>query len=220
MAARRVPYSGRAMAPLTAMSSSRAGRIDPGLCASPPPGMVLRRGTVAHLADGVRAKRPGSSQSAGADANRILDGEHSAHPRSRVQLDGWFAFTGRRRIEAGARRGFFGRCVGAIQIRSDDRDARPAARRRKLLHRLRTRGVAVRLHHHGLQDLEKHIDRSSNRVALALVTLGLYIASSLLMQHSVGPQIWSMPVLAILGYGLALWFTLRLVRGISASGRL
>jgi len=90
----------------------------------------------------------------------------------------------------------------------------------KLLHRLRTRGVAVRLHHHGLQDLEMHIDRSSNRVAIALVTLGLYIASSLLMQHSVGPQIWGMPVLAILGYGLALWFTLRLVRGISASGRL
>jgi ubiquinone biosynthesis protein len=48
----------------------------------------------------------------------------------------------------------------------------------RLLYWLRTRGVAVRLHHHGLQDLERHIDRSSNRVALALVTLGLYIASS------------------------------------------
>jgi len=80
--------------------------------------------------------------------------------------------------------------------------------------------VAVRLHHHGLQDLEKDIERSSNRVALLLVTLGLYIASSLLMQHSVGPEIWGMPPLAIVGYGLALWFTLRLFRGISASGRL
>jgi ubiquinone biosynthesis protein len=66
----------------------------------------------------------------------------------------------------------------------------------------------------------RHADRSSNRVALALATLGLYIASSLLMQQSVGPQIWGMPLLAILGDGLALWFTLRLVRGISASGRL
>ncbi|MEW6353537.1 MAG: AarF/UbiB family protein [Pseudomonadota bacterium] len=89
-----------------------------------------------------------------------------------------------------------------------------------LVRRLRTEGLQLRLHHHGLEDLESHIDRSSNRMALALVTLGLYIAASLLMQHSLGPRLGEVPMLAVFGYALALWFTFRLVRGISRSGRL
>jgi hypothetical protein len=32
------------------------------------------------------------------------------------------------------------------------------------------------------------------------------------MQHSIGPRIADMPLLAIFGYGLAFWFTLPLVR--------
>lgn len=77
------------------------------------------------------------------------------------------------------------------------------------------------LHHEGLETLEQHLDRAGNRVSLALVTLGLYIAASLLMQHSVGPRLFGqMPILAALGYGLALWFTFRIARGISRSGRL
>lgn len=80
-------------------------------------------------------------------------------------------------------------------------------------------GLSVRLQ--GLDGLEEHIDRSSNRVALALVTLGLYIAGSLLMQHSIGPRLYGeVPALAAVAYGLALWFTFRLVRGIARSGRL
>ncbi len=82
-------------------------------------------------------------------------------------------------------------------------------------------GLGLNLRLHGLEGLETHLDRSSNRIALALVTLGLYIAGSLLMLHSVGPRLYDdVPVLAALAYALALWFTLRLARGISRSGRL
>jgi ubiquinone biosynthesis protein len=82
-------------------------------------------------------------------------------------------------------------------------------------------GLGLSLRLHGLEDLETHLDRSSNRVALALVTLGLYIAGSLLMLHSVGPRLYDdIPALAALAYALALWLTLRLTRGISRSGRL
>ncbi|HFN7151040.1 TPA: AarF/ABC1/UbiB kinase family protein, partial [Pseudomonas aeruginosa] len=56
------------------------------------------------------------------------------------------------------------------------------------------------------------IDRLGRRVALALVTLGLYIASSLLMQHGVGPRWGDMPVLALLGYALAIRFTFSIAR--------
>jgi ubiquinone biosynthesis protein len=56
------------------------------------------------------------------------------------------------------------------------------------------------------------IDRLGRRIALALVTLGLYIASSLLMQHAVGPRWGDMPVLALLGYALAIRLTFFIAR--------
>lgn len=86
------------------------------------------------------------------------------------------------------------------------------------IHRIRATGLELQLQHGGLEELERRIDRGSNR--LALVTLGLYIAASLLMQHSIGPRLGEMPLLAAAGYALALWFTFRLARGIARSGML
>jgi ubiquinone biosynthesis protein len=85
----------------------------------------------------------------------------------------------------------------------------------------REEGFRLSLRLHGLEGLEAHLDRSSNRLALALVTLGLYIAGSILMLNSLGPRIYhDVPALAALAYALALWFTFRLARGIARSGRL
>lgn len=88
------------------------------------------------------------------------------------------------------------------------------------LYQLRANGIEMKIRHHGLDDFERHVDRSSNRVALALVILGLFIAASILMTGHVGPSWAGMPLLALLGYALALWFTWRLVTGITRSGRL
>lgn len=82
----------------------------------------------------------------------------------------------------------------------------------RLLHRLRTEGVELSVRHHGLEALHGELARGSSRVALALVTLGLYVAASLLMQHSLGPRWGETPVLAVLGYAVALWLTWRLMR--------
>ena len=89
-----------------------------------------------------------------------------------------------------------------------------------MIHRMRVNGLELHVLHHGMEELERHIDRGRNRVSLALVTLGLYIAASLLMQHSIGPRFEEIPLLAVAGSALALWFTWRLARGISHSGRL
>lgn len=88
------------------------------------------------------------------------------------------------------------------------------------MRRWRREGLQWSVHHRGLEDLESHLDRSSNRLALALVALGLYIAASLLMRSDLGPRLAGFPITALLGYALALWFTIRLVRGIRRSGRL
>jgi ubiquinone biosynthesis protein len=71
-----------------------------------------------------------------------------------------------------------------------------------------------------LRAASDRIGHGTDRLALALVALGLYIAASLLMQHSVGPRVFGgLPLFAAIGYGLALWFTLRIVRGIAAAER-
>lgn len=82
-----------------------------------------------------------------------------------------------------------------------------------LVRKARAGKLGIRLNHHGLDNLERQIERASRRVALSLVTLGLYIAASLLMQHSIGPRIFDFPLLAALGYGLALWLTFHLIKG-------
>jgi ubiquinone biosynthesis protein len=70
-----------------------------------------------------------------------------------------------------------------------------------------------------VSELAGGLARSADRMAVALVTLGLYIAASLLMQHSIGPRIFGgLPLLAAIGYVLALWFTLRLVISIGRAG--
>jgi ubiquinone biosynthesis protein len=85
----------------------------------------------------------------------------------------------------------------------------------RLMHRMRTEGIVLSFHHAGLDEMRHEVKRASSNISLALITLGLYIAASLLMQHSIGPRIAGMPVLAAIGYGLALWLTLRIVRGTS-----
>lgn len=64
-------------------------------------------------------------------------------------------------------------------------------------------------------DLSRHsaaVERAAGRLALALLALGLYIASSLLLQQNLGPQLAGVSLLALLGYAGALWLTWRVVR--------
>lgn len=71
-----------------------------------------------------------------------------------------------------------------------------------------------------LDRLQGELERSTSRLALAMVTLGLFVAASLLMLHSVGPRVLNdIPVLALIGYVLAVWFSFRLYRGAGSPPR-
>jgi len=82
------------------------------------------------------------------------------------------------------------------------------------LRKFREEGVRFSVQHEYLPELSEHIVTGSSRVALALVTLGLYLAASLLMQFKSGPQVFDFPALPALMYVFAIWFTIRLVRAI------
>jgi ubiquinone biosynthesis protein len=77
-------------------------------------------------------------------------------------------------------------------------------------------GLSLRLHVHEANHGEEGARRSINRLALAVVTVGLYISGALLMQNTTGPRIFGdIPLLAAILVLLALWFTFRLTRAIS-----
>ena len=83
------------------------------------------------------------------------------------------------------------------------------------------KGLGFNLDVRRLERLEEHIDRSSNRVAMALAALGLYIAGSLLSEHSIGPRIFGeFSRLRGTRPCARLWFTFRLAPGIGRSARL
>jgi len=82
------------------------------------------------------------------------------------------------------------------------------------IRRLREEGLRLKIEPEGLPDLSNLVIQGSSRVSLALVTLGLYLAASLLMQFKSGPHVLDFPVLAVIFYVYAAWLTLRLVRAI------
>ncbi len=80
---------------------------------------------------------------------------------------------------------------------------------------------SVALHHRGLEELEVTLARTGNRLSLALVTLGLYLAGSLLMSHAGGPMLWGhVPLFAAIAFLIALVLSFRLIFAISRSGHL
>jgi len=86
------------------------------------------------------------------------------------------------------------------------------------LHRLQGEGgrpeFGLRLH--GIDRVEDAVERGGRRVAFALVSMGLFVASSLLLQYDIGPHVFGdyadVPLLGVLGFAAALWATLRAVR--------
>ncbi len=80
---------------------------------------------------------------------------------------------------------------------------------------------AFTIHHRGLVSTQEAIGRTGNRLALALVTLGLYVSGSLLTLHGDGPRMFGhLPVLSVIAFVAAAVLSLRLIIGISRSGHL
>lgn len=82
------------------------------------------------------------------------------------------------------------------------------------LRKFREEGIRFHMDHEGLPELASKIVKGASMMSLALVTLGLYLAASLLMQYAMGPRVLGFHLLSLLFYLMAAWFTFRLVRGI------
>jgi ubiquinone biosynthesis protein len=91
---------------------------------------------------------------------------------------------------------------------------------RDILQQIRQGRVKIGFEHRGLEDFAFHIDRSSNRIAFALIIAALIVGSSLVIQTQIGPYLFGFSVLGLFGFLVAGIFGLWLLVSILRSGRL
>jgi ubiquinone biosynthesis protein len=80
--------------------------------------------------------------------------------------------------------------------------------------------LEVRFVHKGLDHFVKEMDRSSNRLAFAMIIAALIVGSSLIIQIDRGPQVLGYPVLGLVGFLVAGVFGIGLAVAILRAGRL
>jgi len=80
--------------------------------------------------------------------------------------------------------------------------------------------LRVNYKHEGLEELQKKIDSSSNRIAVSLIISSIIIGSSLIMFSEKGFLVYDYPLLGLGGFIVAGFFGLILVVSIFRSGKL
>ncbi|MDA8168315.1 MAG: AarF/UbiB family protein [Nitrospiraceae bacterium] len=90
----------------------------------------------------------------------------------------------------------------------------------KILMKVVRNDIHFKLHHLGLDNLIKDMDRSTNRVAFAMVISAMIISGSIMHATGVPPRVFGMSVLGFLSYFFAGLFGVWLIISIIRSGRL
>jgi len=78
----------------------------------------------------------------------------------------------------------------------------------------------VKMTHIGLDRFIKDMDRSSNRIAFAMIISAILLSSAIMHAMGVGPKIHGMSVLGFTAFGFALILGVWLLISIIRSGRL
>jgi len=91
---------------------------------------------------------------------------------------------------------------------------------RDILKQVRQGKASIGFEHKGLEKLIFALDRSSNRIAFAVVVASLIIGSSLVIRSNLGPFIFGFPVLGVAGFSIAGVFGIWLLISILRSGRM
>jgi len=90
----------------------------------------------------------------------------------------------------------------------------------EIVKQLKEGRMRIGFEHRGLDRFISEMDRSSNRVSVALVISSLIIGSSLIIQSNIGPHLFGFSLLGIAGFMIAAIFGIWLIISIIRSGRL
>jgi ubiquinone biosynthesis protein len=76
--------------------------------------------------------------------------------------------------------------------------------------------ATIRVRHEHLEELQRHLDRASNRLSFSLIIAAIVIASSIMMTAHAGPHLEGIPLLGVIGYAFAallgLWWAVSILR--------
>jgi ubiquinone biosynthesis protein len=80
--------------------------------------------------------------------------------------------------------------------------------------------IRVNLHHEGLTQLIRDLDKSSNRLSFSIITAAIIVASSVIIHSGKGPMLFGLPMFGLIGYVIAAFLGLWILVGILRSGQL
>jgi ubiquinone biosynthesis protein len=88
----------------------------------------------------------------------------------------------------------------------------------RLIRRIENEDIGIRLHHRGLEELNTTLNRSANRLVLAVIIGALIMGSSMIITTGVQPLLWGFPAIGILGYSISMVFGFWIIVDIFRSG--
>lgn len=74
--------------------------------------------------------------------------------------------------------------------------------------------------HEGLEDPIKDIDRSANRLSVAMITSATIVGAALVLSAEVGPVVGEYPIIGVIGFAIAFLFAIWLIVSIIRAGRM
>jgi len=80
--------------------------------------------------------------------------------------------------------------------------------------------IRVNLHHEGLTQLVRNLDKSSNRLSFSIITASIIVASSIIIHSNAGPMLFGLPMFGLIGYVIAALLGIWILIGILRSGQL
>ena len=89
-----------------------------------------------------------------------------------------------------------------------------------ILTKINSGTLEVQFEAKGLHQLISEVDRSSNRLSFSVIIAGILVGSSLIVNLKVGPLLFGLPVIGLVGYFTAGVLGLWLLIAIMRSGRL
>ncbi len=89
-----------------------------------------------------------------------------------------------------------------------------------ILRQVRQGRVRINVEHREMETFSSHMERASNRISFSLLVSALIIGSSLILRANIGPSLWGIPLLGLLGFIVAGILGIGLLISILRSGRL
>jgi len=87
---------------------------------------------------------------------------------------------------------------------------------RTALEKAKSGKLRIEFKHVGLENIVPELERSTSRLAFAMIIAALVVGSAVLMQSDIGPPLFGIPIIGALGYFIAaisgLWLLVTIIR--------